>query len=170
MSDNWTQVHMERAIEWHRLFDEEKDAEADVIWNQLTEDLGPEERSALLDFIEEKLEEKNGVSKPKAKSKGVLQPARRMSKTSEHWRCLSNYPLYEISSYGRVRALDRAKPGDCLKPRYKWILGKAVPFVVIKDRDGRRCERMIGKLLIAAGFMAKPAWMEKRNKDEASTN
>jgi hypothetical protein len=91
---------------------------------------------------------------------GIFRQARRVSKSIEVWRCLSNYPAYEISSHGRVRSLDRARPGDWLKPRYRWYKGVSVTSVVIRNRDGRRCERMIGKLLIAAGFMEKPDWMK----------
>jgi hypothetical protein len=91
---------------------------------------------------------------------GILKQPRRISKSPETWRCLGNYPLYEISSHGRVRALDRTRPGDWLKPRYRWFKGLCVASVVIRDRDGWRCERMIGKLLIAAGFMEKPDWMK----------
>ena len=105
---------------------------------------------------------------PKAKPRGVLKPARRVSKSAEGWRCLSDYPEYEISSHGRVRAVGRARPTDWLKPRRRWFKGMCVDYVVIKDRDGRRCERMIGKLLIAVGFMPRPEWMSVVIHDESS--
>jgi hypothetical protein len=92
-----------------------------------------------------------------------LKQARRASKAAETWRCLGNYPLYEVSSYGRVRSLDRVRPNDWLKPRYRWFKGLCVASVVLKDRDGLRCERMIGRLLIAAGFMPRPEWMKRKD-------
>jgi hypothetical protein len=33
--------------------------------------------------------------------------------------------------------------------------------VVLKDRDGNRREVFVGKLLIAAGFMAQPKFMKQ---------
>jgi NUMOD4 motif len=148
-----------------RLVNEEKDEEAEAIYAPIRSELGYAKSSALLEFIEDR--QKNSVAPasvaPTKPRRGVLKPARRtaVSKSTETWRCLGLYPAYEISSYGRVRSLDRAKPGDWLKPRYRWFKGLCVASVVIKDSDGRRCERMIGVLLIAAGFMLKPAWMKK---------
>jgi len=103
---------------------------------------------------------KSSAIKPQ-KRKGLFRQARRVSRCPETWRVLKNYPLYEISSHGRVRALDRAHPEDWLKPRRKWYRGMCPDSVVLRDHEGKRCERFIGKLLIAAGFMSKPDWMTK---------
>lgn len=87
------------------------------------------------------------------KRRGIFRQAKRVSRSPETWRVLANYPTYEISSHGRVRAIDRAKPEDWLKPRRTWHYGMAVDSVVLKSRDGERTERFIGKLLLAAGFL-----------------
>jgi hypothetical protein len=166
MSEKWTEAQIASAHEWHSLVEKQNDVDAAPIQQQLEKELGHDGSYELLEFIEDYRER----SKPApAKRKGVLKPARSVSKSSEAWRCLSNYPAYEISSYGRVRALDRARPGDWLKPRLRWFRGQCVPYVVLRDRDGRRCERMVGKLLIASGFMPKPAWMD-RKPDTLDTN
>jgi hypothetical protein len=98
-------------------------------------------------------------AKPKRKA-GPFKKAIRVSQSPETWRFLTNYPKYEISAHGRVRALDRAKPEDWLKPRRHWYKGLCVDSVVLKDRDGRRREIFVGKLLIAAGFLSRPDWMK----------
>jgi hypothetical protein len=166
MVSRWTQAHIAQAEEWLRLFDEDKEAEAGEIYVQLRTELGAQNCSALLQYVED-LHENSVARTPKPK---MLSQPRRVSQAAETWRCLSNYPLYEISSHGRVRSLDRAKPDDWLKPRRRWIRGHSVDFVVIKDRDGRRCERMIGKLLIAAGFLPKPEWMERKSSSGDSVS
>jgi hypothetical protein len=94
------------------------------------------------------------------KRRGLFNQPRRVSRAVETWRCLSNYPNYEISSHGRVRAIDRARPNDWLKPRRKWYKGMCPDSVVLKDRDGRRREIFVGKLLVAAGFMEMPKFMK----------
>lgn len=155
-----SQAQVALAEKWHRLFDEGKDAEAEAIREQLTRELGEEGCTALLDYVEERQENAATMPKPKPKpAPKIFKRARRVSKSAESWRCLSDYPAYEISSHGRVRAIDRARPADWLKPRRRWFRGMCVDYVVITDRDGRRCERMVGKLLIAAGFLPRPAWM-----------
>lgn len=104
-----------------------------------------------------------GETSPAAKPKkrGLFSQPRRVSKAIETWRCLNNYPNYEVSSHGRVRAIDRANPNDWLKPRRKWYKGMCPDSVVLKDRDGNRREVFVGKLLIAAGFMAQPKFMKQ---------
>jgi hypothetical protein len=159
MSAKWTEAQIASAHEWHRLVENQKDGEAEPIQEQLEKELGHDGSYELLEFIED-YRERSAKPAPTKPRRGVLKPARSVSKSVETWRCLSNYPLYEISSHGRVRALDRAKPGDWLKPRLRWFRGQCVAYVVLRDRDGRRCERMVGKLLIAAAFMPKPEWMK----------
>jgi hypothetical protein len=87
------------------------------------------------------------------KRRGLFHKPKRVSKSPETWRHLSNYPGYEISSHGRVRSLDRAAPGDWLKPRRRWYKGLPVDSVVLKDRDGKRREPLVGSLLVAARFL-----------------
>jgi hypothetical protein len=158
MSAKWTEAQIAQAEAVHNLWERGKDDEAEPIHAQLYKELGDDVAYDLLQFVED---ERERAAKPApTKRRGVLKPARSVSRSSEAWRCLSNYPAYEISSYGRVRALDRAKPGDWLKPRLRWFRGQCVAYVVLRDRDGRRCERMVGKLLIAAAFMPKPEWMK----------
>jgi len=107
------------------------------------------------------LEDEEEKPAPTAKKrKGVFKQARRVSRAPETWRVLKNYPTYEVSSHGRVRSLDRARPDDWLKPRYRWYKGMGTSSVVIKDRDGTRCERDIAKLMIDAGFLSRPTWMK----------
>jgi hypothetical protein len=166
MALRWTEAQIARAKEWLRLLDEDEDAQADEIYAELRGELGAENCRALLQYVED-LQENAVARTPKPK---MLSQPRRVSQAAETWRCLNNYPLYEISSHGRVRALDRARPDDWLKPRRRWIRGHSVDFVVIKDRDGRRCERMIGKLLIAAGFLPTPEWMEKKSSSRDSVS
>jgi hypothetical protein len=159
MSAKWTEAQIASAHEWHSLVEKGKDEEAGPIQQQLEKELGHDGSYELLEFIEDYRER----SKPApTKRRGVLKPARRsaVSKSSETWRCLGHYPLYEVSSYGRVRSLNRVRPGDWLKPRYRWFKGMCVPSVVLRDSEGRRCERMIGALLIDSGFMKKPGWMK----------
>jgi hypothetical protein len=97
---------------------------------------------------------------PKRKGKGLFRQPRRVSRAIEKWRVLDTYPNYEISSHGRVRSRDRARPTDWLKPRWQWHHGKGLPSVVLKNRDGQRCERFVGRLLIEAGFLNRPDWMK----------
>jgi len=100
------------------------------------------------------------AAKAKRKSKGPFNPARRVARSPEAWRCLNNYPGYEISSHGRVRSIGRAKPGDWLKPRWKWHMGRPLQFVVLYDAEHKRCERLVGYLLLDAGFLTRPDWMK----------
>ena len=86
--------------------------------------------------------------------------AKRVSISPETWRILEHYPLYQISSHGRVRALDRAAPDDFLKPRFRWFRGMSVSFIILRDKDGKRRERMTGYLMVSAGFMTRPKWMK----------
>src|SRR6185312_1857249 len=119
-------------------------------------------RGALLDWVEN---EQNKAAR-KSRSKGALKPARHVAKSAETWRCLSNYPNYEISAYGRVRSINRAKPNDCLKPRWHWRHGACVDYVVLTDLDGIRRERQIGWLLVSVGFLKKPDWARKSSSVE----
>jgi len=97
----------------------------------------------------------------RAKRKGKpFKRARRVARSPETWRHLKNYTGYEISSHGRVRSLDRARPDDWLKPRRKWFKGMSVEWVVLYDSEGKRRERMVGYLLIDAGFLLRPTWMK----------
>jgi hypothetical protein len=150
---NWTLEQIAQPEEWNRLTEQSKDDEANAIWSRLAAEMGYEASYALLQFVEEREERKKATRKRK-----LFASPRHASKAIETWRCLNDYPDYEISSHGRVRARDRARPGDWLKPRRRWYYGKSVDFVVLKDRDGRRCERMVGWLLVAAGFLPKPKW------------
>lgn len=140
--------------------------ERDAIMSELTSAVGSDEADAITSYFSqciweqrEQAEAEAGAQAPKRK--GLFRQARRVSKSPETWRSLSNYPLYEISSHGRVRSRDRVNPTDWLKPRRKWYRGMCVDYVVLNDREGRRCERMVGKLLIAAGFLEKPNWMKE---------
>jgi hypothetical protein len=47
---------------------------------------------------------------PGAKAKRFFKQPRRVSRAAETWRCLNNYPCYEVSSHGRVRSRDRLDP------------------------------------------------------------
>jgi len=140
------------AFEWRRI---QPSAQADELKAAMVAKVGPEKWDYYVRLAADLKEETLAPRR-----KGVFRQARRVSKSPETWRSLSNYPTYEISSHGRVRSLDRANPTDWLKPRRKWFRGVCVEYVVINDRDGKRCERMVGKLLIAAGFLEKPAWMK----------
>lgn len=101
--------------------------------------------------------DKPKAAKPKAdkpeKRRGVFRQAKRVSRSVETWRVLANYPTYEISSHGRVRAVDRARVEDWLKPRRRWFRGMSVDSVSIRDRDGNLRSPMIGTLLVQAGYV-----------------
>lgn len=94
-------------------------------------------------------------------SKRGYRRAKTVSRSPETWRFLRHYPLYEISSHGRVRALNRAKRDDWLKPRWGWKRGVPTPSVVLIDKDGKRRERNVPMPLISVGFLKKPRWMEE---------
>jgi NUMOD4 motif len=153
MSD-YSPAALKLAREWDMHFSLNDEEKANACKNKLIELCGGNVAIAnrIIDSIDEPITEK-------PKKKGLFRQARRVSRTSETWRVLKNYPLYEISSHGRVRALDRAHPDDWLKPRRKWYRGMCPDSVVLRDHEGKRCERFIGKLLIAAGFMPRPEWM-----------
>lgn len=85
---------------------------------------------------------------------GKQKKARYVSRSVENWRRLKNYPNYEVSNYGRVRASARKDADSFLKPR--WFKGK--PFVVITDIEGKRCERAIYWLMSDAG------WIEEKRR------
>lgn len=94
----------------------------------------------------------SGLKRPKTdrpKRTGKYK-AHRVARSKEQWRVLTNYPNYEISSYGRVRSLQRTKPDDWLKPR--WFRGQQK--VVLYDKDGIRRERMVYWLLVGAGWLS----------------
>lgn len=88
------------------------------------------------------------ADKPKRQGK---YKAHRVARSKEQWRVLTNYPNYEVSNYGRVRCLQRCKADDWLKPRWKF---KQKPFVVLYDKDGKRCEREVYWLMVGAGWEA----------------
>jgi hypothetical protein len=91
--------------------------------------------------------------RPKAKAKRTGKyKAHRVARSKEQWRVLTNYPNYEISSYGRVRSLQRTGAADWLKPR--WFRG--APSVVLYDKDGHRRERLINWLMVSAGWLKQP--------------
>jgi hypothetical protein len=88
----------------------------------------------------------------KSKRPPYFKPARRVPRSSEGWRVLKNYPGYEISTYGRVRSLERLKPDDFLKPRFRWFKG-AFTITVRLYRDKVACDRSLGMLMVDAGFL-----------------
>ena len=63
-----------------------------------------------------------------------LKKAHYVSRSAETSAPAHNYPAYEVSNYGRVRASARKDPNAFLKPR--WYMGK--PFVVLTDFEGNR--------------------------------
>jgi len=164
----WTAEQEAEARRWVKL-DRALDSAAPLLYEKLEAKLGKKLWEALSDYVDSQTaleddepETSSSADKPKAgkkKKRGPFNHARRVSRSPETWRILKNYPAYEISSHGRVRSLDRARPDDWLKPRRKWYRGVCVEWVVIRDRDGQRCERMVGKLLIDAGFLPRPEWM-----------
>jgi NUMOD4 motif len=88
------------------------------------------------------------------KSRGYFKPAKRnATKGAERWRILKHYPKYEISDYGRVRSLDRARPEDVLKPRLKFWRGSATFTYRLVQEDRRVRDVFVGSLLLSVGFM-----------------
>ena len=89
----WTPAHLAMAEKWHDLIDEGRDAEAAPVWESLNAELGDEQRNALLQSVEDRREQEKEKRKRKPR---VLRAPRRMSKAAESWRCLANYPGYEV--------------------------------------------------------------------------
>jgi hypothetical protein len=150
------------AKEWETFFNANDEVGAAAAKQKLVDLCGGNVAIAnrIFDSLDPELSGTAPTPKRQGKGKGLFRQARRVSRTPETWRVLKNYPLYEISSHGRVRALDRAHPNDWLKPRRKWYRGMCPESVVLRDHEGKRCERFIGKLLVSAGFMPRPEWME----------
>jgi hypothetical protein len=145
--------------------------ESGRLYNELSDAMGDRQAERLIDYVdklapavEEPEAESPAANKPKRKR--LFKQARRVSKHPETWRILKNYPTYEISSHGRVRSLNRIRPDDWLKPRRRWYKGLCVDSVVILDRDGKRCERFIGMLLVSAGFLPRQDWMDKKKEPQ----
>jgi hypothetical protein len=155
----WTQAQFEKAELATRLVMEEKDAEFEAIVAQLRSELDEATLSALLEYADKLYANQRKASEQKAKPKAL---PRRGAQATESWRCLGTFPNYEISSYGRVRSLDRARPDAWLKPRRRWMRGSCVDYVALVDSHGRRCERQIGWLLVSVGFMVRPKWAARQ--------
>jgi len=122
----------------------------------------PAEYAKVLAERDAELERKESEeTKPTAKKRGPYKRAVRVSRSPETWRILPNYPDYQISNHGRLRSLMRAKPEDCLKPRFSWWHGKAVAAYKLLDKDGRQRSRFVGGLMMSVGFLKPQTWMAK---------
>jgi hypothetical protein len=104
---------------------------------------------------------KTDSAKPEAKAKpgSKFKRAKRVpARSAETWRILKNYPEYEISTFGRLRNLNRAVHTDCLKPRFVWHHGKVVEAFVLWS-GGAKYTRFKGPLMVSAGIIKAPKWM-----------
>src|ERR1700720_2423507 len=108
--------------------------------------------------LDDETERPTKSARPARKSK--LKTARRVAKSAESWRILRNYPEYEISSHGRVRSMNRARPSDFLKPRFVWHHGKVAEAFTLCS-GGKEHTRFKGPLMVSAGLLKSPSWMNQ---------
>ena len=105
--------------------------------------------------------EKKSVQKNRPKGPKMNRPRRATVRSAERWVIHPNYPNYEISTHARMRAVNRAKPEDCLKPKIVWFGGKAtIAYRLVAPDGGRPVDRFVGPLMVRAGVLNRPKWMK----------
>jgi hypothetical protein len=115
--------------------------------------LQPNERDDILMALESTMNARS-TSEPVAKRSKVARPTTRRSapRSKESWRCIADFPNYEVSNFGRVRSLNRGQDGDVLKPEYKWRNRHFMTQYSLY-RDGARSKLHLYALLKRAGFL-----------------
>lgn len=81
-------------------------------------------------------------------------PSKRKGSTEE-WREIAGYPLYEVSDQGRVRSWKNNRHGKATKPRMikQSLDSSGYPYVGLRNPDTKHAKRVHVHRLVAGAFL-----------------
>lgn len=90
----------------------------------------------------------------------------------ENWKPVIGWPEYEVSDQGRVRSLDRYRPGrnGCVRLIRGRVLGNRSRKGYLRVRFPDRQDKFVHVLVLEAFMGSRPAGHETRHLDGDKTN